>query len=478
MPTTQNHQINYLPYVLKFDGSKDRITLPELNINYSQGLTIETWVYYNSFTSGASIIDFSNGSGLNNIIFANQGATDTLSLMINNQQIIAEKALEIGKWLHIAATIDAAGNAKLYQNSQEIQSGKIQIPESINRTQNFIGNSPASADGYFKGQLAEVRLWNHPRLPEELQRDMHRRLEGNESGLVGYWPLNEGSGYTASEDGKIQGATWHQQIFFPIVSSLSYPQPVLSFHGQSDYIEIKDPFINNQEFTISLWIKPAVLDGSYHGFIGKQGDLHRKPGLWISPNHGLHYDSYDLNSQRYGELIHNFFQVENEWIHITWVKQATEYRFYRNGELLITKPAPELFYTNHHTGYWMGRVDNFFWGEMAEVSIWNHPRTQEEIKAGIYEHLTGKEPGLVGYWPFNEGMGETVVDRSSQTNHGKIIGANWQPEQPIKAFEQKANFIESGLEFDGVDDYIELFPTSIPAGDEITVTFWAKGGDR
>ncbi|MDZ8237185.1 MAG: LamG-like jellyroll fold domain-containing protein [Nostoc sp. ChiQUE01a] len=472
-------QINYLPYVLKFDGQSDRIILPELNINYSQGLTIEAWVYYNSFTSGASIIDFSNGAGKNNIVFANQGASDTLVLNINNQEIIAEKALETGKWLHLAATVDAAGNVKIYQNSQEIQSGKIQLPESINRTQNFIGNSHYSEDGYFNGRLSEVRLWKHARLPEELQRDMHRRLEGNETGLVGYWPLNEGSGYTASEEGKIQGATWYQQIFFPIASPLSYPQPVLSFHGQNDYIEIKDPFANNKEFTISLWVKPSFLnDEGWHGCIGKQGDQYRKPGLWLSPNQGLHYDSYDLNGKRYSDVLNNFFEVENEWIHITWVKQATEYRFYRNGELFITKIAPELFYTNQHTCYWIGRVDNFWWGEIAEVSIWSFPRTPEEIKAGRYEHLVGNEPGLVSYWPLNEGIGKTATDRTSRGNVGKIIGANWQQEYSIKAFEQKANFIEYGLDFDGVDDYIELFPESIPSGNEITVTFWAKGGSR
>ncbi|MDZ8262872.1 LamG-like jellyroll fold domain-containing protein [Nostoc sp. ChiQUE01b] len=474
-----NTQINYLPYVLKFDGQSDRIILPELNINYSQGLTIEAWVYYNSFTSGASIIDFSNGAGKNNIVFANQGASDTLVLNINNQEIIAEKALETGKWLHLAATVDAAGNVKIYQNSQEIQSGKIQLPESINRTQNFIGNSHYSEDGYFNGRLSEVRLWKHARLPEELQRDMHRRLEGNETGLVGYWPLNEGSGYTASEEGKIQGATWYQQIFFPIASPLSYPQPVLSFHGQNDYIEIKDPFANNKEFTISLWVKPSFLnDEGWHGCIGKQGDQYRKPGLWLSPNQGLHYDSYDLNGKRYSDVLNNFFEVENEWIHITWVKQATEYRFYRNGELFITKTAPELFYTNQHTCYWIGRVDNFWWGEIAEVSIWNFPRTQEEIKAGRYQHLVDNEPGLVSYWPLNEGIGQTATDRTSRGNVGKIIGANWQQEYSIKAFEQKANFIEYGLDFDGVDDYIELFPESIPSGNEITVTFWAKGGSR
>ena len=67
---------------------------------------------------------------------------------------------------------------------------------------------------YFKGQLAEVRYWNKALSQSEIQAGLHQRLQGNEPGLAGYWPLNEGSGNIARDktsyasNGKIVGCTW------------------------------------------------------------------------------------------------------------------------------------------------------------------------------------------------------------------------------------------------------------------------------
>ncbi|MFB2892409.1 LamG domain-containing protein [Aerosakkonemataceae cyanobacterium BLCC-F50] len=143
--------------------------------------------------------------------------------------------------------------------------------------------------------------------------------------------------------------------------------------------------------------------------ISKQGDQYRKPGLWLSPNNSaLHYDSYDNDGKRYGEPLNNFFEVKDQWIHITWVKQGIEYRFYRNGQLFATKPAPDSFYTNKHSSYWIGKADTFWDGQIAEFAIWNYARSVDEIQANLYENLTGNESGLIGYWPFNEGAGRMV----------------------------------------------------------------------
>ncbi|MFB8796398.1 MAG: hypothetical protein U7126_19765 [Microcoleus sp.] len=39
----------------KFDGVNGHISLPAMNINYSQGLSIEVWVRYNSFKNWSRI---------------------------------------------------------------------------------------------------------------------------------------------------------------------------------------------------------------------------------------------------------------------------------------------------------------------------------------------------------------------------------------------------------------------------------------
>lgn len=207
------------------------------------------------------------------------------------------------------------------------------------------------------------------------------------------------------------------------VSRLLY---TLQFDGVDDYIEIDEPFQNNTAFTISLWVKPAVLnDGRYHGFIGKYGDTHRKPGLWVTPNNsGLHYDSYAANGQRYYKYLNDFFAAPDQWVHVSWVKDGTAYRVYRNGELFATETAPEQFFTAA-TSYWIGRVDNFFSGQLNDVRIWSRTRSESEIKADMNQRLSGNEAGLSGYWPIKEGTGDRVADLSGKGHDGTIHGATW-----------------------------------------------------
>ena len=68
-----------------------------------------------------------------------------------------------------------------------------------------------------------------------------------------------------------------------------------------------------------------------------------------------------------------------------------------------------------------GPLPNFR-GQLNEVRIWNVARTQQEIQADMDRELSGTESGLVGYWKFNEGSGNTVYDSSPNNNDGTLHG--------------------------------------------------------
>lgn len=51
-----------------------------------------------------------------------------------------------------------------------------------------------------------------------------------------------------------------------------------------------------------------------------------------------------------------------------------------------------------------------FTGKIDEFRIWNAARTDAEIKASMRQRLTGKEPGLVVYFRFDEGSGASSKD--------------------------------------------------------------------
>jgi hypothetical protein len=77
-----------------------------------------------------------------------------------------------------------------------------------------------------------------------------------------------------------------------------------------------------------------------------------------------------------------------------------------------------------------GEGDSHFRGYMDDVSIWNICLDQERIRKLMFERLGGNEPGLIGYWGFNEGGGTTVADSSKRKRHGNIVGpVNWVPSE-------------------------------------------------
>jgi hypothetical protein len=55
-----------------------------------------------------------------------------------------------------------------------------------------------SSEG-FKGRCSDIRIWNIARTTAACLADYNKRLVGNESGLVGYWKCNEGTGTTVAD---------------------------------------------------------------------------------------------------------------------------------------------------------------------------------------------------------------------------------------------------------------------------------------
>jgi hypothetical protein len=125
-----------------------------------------------------------------------------------------------GLWYHVAAVCDATNEElKIYING---------VLDATNDTawgadrQILNDNFCISANGWslpamnwgLIGRMDEVRIWNHVRTADQIKRYMHTRLYGTETGLVAYYPMDEGTGSTAydkstnSNDGTITGATW------------------------------------------------------------------------------------------------------------------------------------------------------------------------------------------------------------------------------------------------------------------------------
>jgi hypothetical protein len=115
----------------------------------------------------------------------------------------------------------------------------------------------------------------------------------------------------------------------------------------------------------------------------------------------------------------------NVWFHFCCVWDAVNgyQKLYINGELipqyvdggaaLRLTGEPIRVGTDGHRNQW-------FAGMMDEVRMWNVARNQGEIVRDMYRRLRGDEPGLQGYWTFDEGQGQVAHDISKNGNGGKL----------------------------------------------------------
>jgi hypothetical protein len=105
-------------------------------------------------------------------------------------------AADIGKWVHVAVVCTPSTKAvSIYKNGVLITSGTASGAQTTiaDNASGFaigcrdIGGTP---DTFFDGKICEARLWNTARTQAQIQGNMFHNLAGNESGLAGYWKLD------------------------------------------------------------------------------------------------------------------------------------------------------------------------------------------------------------------------------------------------------------------------------------------------
>jgi len=122
--------------------------------------------------------------------------------------------------------------------------------------------------------------------------------------------------------------------------------------------------------------------------------------------------------------------MSDEWYHFAYVVNGDAMSAYINGELVGSDSGnPPYIVSGYKTyvGYANRNGLNVYTeGIVDEIRIWNVPRTQAEIQQYMNKELNGTEEGLVGYWQFNEGIGDTAFDKTLNGNAGILQnGVQW-----------------------------------------------------
>ena len=207
-------------------------------------------------------------------------------------------------------------------------------------------------------------------------------------------------------------------LYFNLVGGFSSTNYALQFDGVDDYVStsLEISPIQYSTLTMESWTKPNIYPNDYDQVLGgDDGGFDR--------GFGLRQNSWEIQVGNTGWQPGPIADL-NQWQHIAVVYTTSQIVFYKNGSSFDygsggsfgTSTQPLLMAANLTCG------DCYFNGMIDEIRIWSIPRSQSDIQEYMNKQLSGTEVGLVGYWQFDEGSGNTAFDKTMNENHGTLNG--------------------------------------------------------
>jgi hypothetical protein len=210
------------------------------------------------------------------------------------------------------------------------------------------------------------------------------------------------------------------------------PGTALSFDGSGAFVAIATTGSLTGTFTVELWANPNATNGMQ---LVDSRFLPNEFGFDLQLWNGSEIHGDIGNGSSWWKVVYDAYFPYNpgDWHHFAVTVTPTNYSIYADGALVglggpgLLEGDAVLYDQNHQLGIgWGPYVSDRFYGQIDEVRIWNTARSAAEIQSSMYRSLTGTEPGLMGYWRFDEGSGTTVADASGHGFEGTLTnGPVW-----------------------------------------------------
>ena len=256
------------------------------------------------------------------------------------------------------------------------------------------------------------------------------------------WPYGDWSSLCTSESGSgctdQYAANYDENVSVDDGSCYGYPDngdhaaSYALLPGGSKTIIVDDsPELRIQgTMTAEAWFKiDDNRPNDWVRIVGKGTPGPRNYGLWYHPNGTVLWQQYGGGNTG---AAFNVTLESGVWYHLAGVTDSDQGRLYLNGELVGTDNNPTLNPSVSADPLTIGYAGFHSWhrGLIDEVRVWNIARSESDIQESMSQTLSGLQEGLIGYWKFNTGNGNTVYDHSGNSNHGTMLQVVWSEETP------------------------------------------------
>lgn len=237
----------------------------------------------------------------------------------------------------------------------------------------------------------------------------------------------------------------HGQIVSAVAKTNSIKNYALSFDGVDDAVEIANSASFNINNSLSLEGLICVNGSNANPEIATQMAISKKDAYYFGVTPDFRFRGYVFGPgywddqghwcDQYGKDTSFRFEL-GKWYYVAMTFDGSHLKYFVNGKQVDYY----LFRGSIASSNWPIRIGDYstnyreeykFNGLIDEPRIWNRALNQEEIQANMYREISA-QPGLVGYWKFNEGTGNIAHDSSGNGNDGTIFGdPAWVEGAPI-----------------------------------------------
>lgn len=465
------------PHALSFNGSSSCFKAQPFDGFPDKALTVEGWVKVTDKNKACALLSYANKETDNAFLLFDPR---NLEVNVNGAKVKTGVALNDGKWHHLAVSweldtevrdvkvdlgmatmkvpqVVTFGKVLVYKDGKAVFSGEI-VPGKriadggalvLGQEQDRIGGG-FSAKQAFKGRMDEVRLWNRVRTADEIKGDMNRVLSGREAGLIGYWPLDDGDGATATD------LTWrnHGALTNTAWVAANLPRPLtrdaLDFEGlyldgnKGRVVVDALPTFSTNEFTAECWIKSSDKSKkgsplSYANSTSTNAFLlidHRNLEVLVNNEKVQAGVSFDDGQWHHLAVVWKSGEIKQKFLDTTQRIPFGQVKVYKDGKQVFKKSGVAVNEKLDGGGLLVlgqdqdrigggFQVAQAFKGTIQDVRLWRTARSGEQIRTHMGRQLTGDEKGLIGYWPLDEDAGAEALDKTAHHNHGTITGGLW-----------------------------------------------------
>ncbi len=193
-------------YSLSLDGTDDYVVIAHDDRLEPESFTIELWAKTNITNKLMTVLDKrKNNSGVLQGYTIQLGNTGQIRGGLGNGaswNLLSGSTWAANVWHHVALVYDVTAAQLMFYEDGQLKNQTTVTDPLYDSTRNLelgatLKDGPVAEA--FSGNLDEIRIWKIARSQDDIQLTMSNILNGDEAGLVAYYPCNEGSGDIVSD---------------------------------------------------------------------------------------------------------------------------------------------------------------------------------------------------------------------------------------------------------------------------------------